>query len=143
METLLTEQKHLIESFFLSQHLVMTLTHCCLLEIKIHSVHCQNGLKRKTWYIKIIKNTPQLLVIALACVRSHSSGGLELEFSGGAAAFTCVPGTVCAFTHAGLGVATLASASESERGSGHFSRFAMLRLGKGGNQDCPTLPAVT
>lgn len=56
---------------------------------------------------------------------------------------TCVPDTVCAFMHAGLGVAKLTSALDSEHGTGEFSRFTMLRPDKGGNKDCPILLAVT
>lgn len=38
----------------------MTLTHCCLLEIKIHSVYCLNWLKPKTGCIKIFQYMSKL-----------------------------------------------------------------------------------
>lgn len=59
----------------------MTLTHCCLLEIKIHSVYCQSWLKPQTWYIKIFKNMSKSFITTQACIHSQSSKVVELEFS--------------------------------------------------------------
>lgn len=59
----------------------MTLTHCRLLEIKIHSVSCRSWLKPQTWRIKILKNMSKLFITAPTYIHAHLSGVVGLEFS--------------------------------------------------------------
>lgn len=125
----------------------MTLTHCCLLEIKIHSVSCQSQLKPQTWYVKILKNNVKIFHHHTGLHALTFEWVVELEFSKEVILVHVCCGIRHMFMQIGLGAIQLTWAPGSRADTGgrqeDFSGSPCSGLKRMGIGNIPSLRAGT